>query len=103
LEKINIRTPWDDRADNRRPFGFRDSLNWKTGEVSGNYLSLDQGMLFLALANTLHDGIVWKAVAQDPTVRRGVEAISDFAGDPASPAEYRRRDAEPFLLPPAGR
>ncbi|HMX42698.1 MAG TPA: hypothetical protein PKB12_03180, partial [Elusimicrobiota bacterium] len=67
------------------------------------YLSLDQGMLFLALANTLHDGIVWKAVAQDPTVRRGVEAISDFAGDPASPAEYRRRDAEPFLLPPAGR
>lgn len=103
LEKMGVRAPWDGGADGRRPFGFRDSLNWKTGEVSGNYLGLDQGMLFLALANTLHDGIVWKAVAQDPTVRRGVEAISDFAGDPASPAEYRRRDAEPFLLPPAGR
>ena len=60
-------------------------------------------MLFLSLANALHDGIVWKAVALEPTVRRGVEAIPDFTGDPASPAEYRRRDAEPLLPPPTGR
>lgn len=103
LEKMGARAPWEDETGRRRAFGFRDSLNWKTGEVSTNYLSLDQGMLFLSLANALHDGIVWKAVAQEPTVQRGVEAIPDFTGDPASPAEYRRRDAEPFLPPPAGR
>jgi hypothetical protein len=32
--------------------------------------ALDQAMMFLSLANVLHDGVLWKAVAADPHIQR---------------------------------
>ena len=57
-------------------FGFRDAVNWKTGEVTKSYLTLDQAMAFLSLANLLYDGVVWKTFAEDPTVRQGLETLA---------------------------
>ncbi len=57
-------------------FGFRDSINWKTGELTRNYLTLNQAMAFLSMANLLYDGIVWKTFAEDATVKQGLEAES---------------------------
>jgi hypothetical protein len=37
-------------------YGFHDSLDVNTGEVAKLYLTLDQGMIFLALHNYLKDG-----------------------------------------------
>jgi len=42
-------------------FGFTDAYDVVTQEKSAHYLSLDQGMLFLSLANYLHDQIVRRA------------------------------------------
>jgi hypothetical protein len=68
-------------------------MNWQTGLVSGGYLSLNQGMLFLSLANFLHDGVVWKAVAADPVVKRGLATLPEYAErDPKAKKIYDRRD-----------
>jgi hypothetical protein len=75
-------------------FGFRDSLNWRTGKVSDHYLCLDQGMMFLSLANVLHDGILWKAVAVDHHVQRALREIPDYATpDDAFLPLYVERDS----------
>lgn len=56
-------------------FGFRDSVNWRTEELSRNYLTVNQAMAFLSLANLLYDGIVWQTFAEDPTVKQGLETL----------------------------
>lgn len=62
-------------------FGFRDGVNWKSGAVSKNYLTPSQGMGFLALANVVHQGIVWKAFAEDAAVRKGLTVLKDASLD----------------------
>lgn len=39
-------------------YGYYDTLNLTTNEVAETYLSLDQGMIMLSIANYLHDGII---------------------------------------------
>ena len=56
-------------------FGFRDAINWKTKSVSKNYLTVNQAMGFLSLANLLYDGIVWKSFQENPLIERGFEII----------------------------
>lgn len=66
--KLYTETPSD--------FGFRDAIAWKTGAVEKHYLTPSQGMGFLALANVLHDQIVWKSFAKDPAVAKGMAVIT---------------------------
>lgn len=40
------------------PYGFYDTVNVTTGEVTEAYLALDQGMIMLSIANYLHDGLI---------------------------------------------
>lgn len=68
LEKLGARQSIKDSSEG---YGFRDSLNWKSGAVARNSLTLSQGMVFLALANLLYDGIVWKSFGEDPVVKQG--------------------------------
>jgi len=56
-------------------FGFRDSFNWKTGEPVNVYLTPSHGMAFLALANILHDGVVWVSFQEDPVVEKGLDLL----------------------------
>jgi len=51
-------------------YGFYDAVNPETGEVAYKYLALDQGMMFIALANHLADGSVQKRFAADPIAQR---------------------------------
>lgn len=54
---------------------------------------LDQTMLFLSLANYLHDGVVWRHFAVDPLVRAGLEKLPEYAKKDASALKiYTRRD-----------
>ena len=62
LESLGVRSP--DR-------GFYDSLNWKTGAKSKQFLVLDQGMLFLSLANYLEEDVVRKWFQVNPVVTKG--------------------------------
>lgn len=62
-------------------YGFRDSVNWENGQTAEHYLTVNQGMGFLALANLLYDGIVWKSFGEDPTVKKGIELLN-FSDEP---------------------
>lgn len=69
LEKLGVRTPKD---------GFLDSVNVKTGEKSKQFLMLDQGMLFLSLANYLQKDWVRKQFQAHPIVQKGRRLIAEF-------------------------
>jgi hypothetical protein len=47
-------------------YGLYDSVDVKTGEVATVYLTLDQTMLFVALANHLRGGTVQRLFMSDP-------------------------------------
>ncbi len=63
------------KAQRQGGFGFRDSVNWKTGNVAADYLTPSQAMGFLALANVLYDGVVWSTFGQDPVVQKGLSLL----------------------------
>ena len=77
LEALGLRKPC---MVNGKPeqYGFRDGVNWVTGEVTDKYLFLDQGMLFLALVNFSEDGLLSKTFGGDPMVVRGKAAIPEY-------------------------
>lgn len=60
-------------------FGFRDSINWTSGEFSGKFLTLDQAMVFLSIANYLN-GTVWHLFMEDSISKKGVSLIEDYQG-----------------------
>ncbi|QHE51501.1 DUF3131 domain-containing protein [Pontibacillus sp. HMF3514] len=46
------------RFDTYDKYGFLDSVNVETGEVTQAYLALDQGMIMVSIANYLKDGVI---------------------------------------------
>ena len=61
-------------------YGFYDAVDPRTGRVAYKYLTLDQSMIFLALANHLADHAVQKRFASDPIIERVLPllAAEDF-------------------------
>ncbi|HEX2486146.1 MAG TPA: glucoamylase family protein [Myxococcota bacterium] len=61
-------------------FGFYDAADPRTGRVAPIYLTLDQTMTFIAIANHLRDGVMQKLFAADPIARRALPllAAEDF-------------------------
>lgn len=57
FEALGARRPVTDGAQST-DFGFRSSVNWRTGQVSTVYLVLDQAMAFLTLANSATGGTI---------------------------------------------
>jgi len=56
-------------------FGFYDGVDPMTGRVAHVYLSLDQGMTFLAVANALAGGRLRERFASDPVVAAVLELL----------------------------
>ena len=78
LEEMGARDPI--LIDGRNySFGFRDAINWKSGKVSGKYLTLDQAMIFLSIANYLNS-TVWRLFMGDSVSKKGVSLIEDYRG-----------------------
>ncbi|MDD5217611.1 MAG: glucoamylase family protein [Candidatus Omnitrophica bacterium] len=57
-------------------YGFYDAVTVKTGKVARKYLSLDQGMLFVALNNYLNNGIIRERFHSDPVMKKGDKLLS---------------------------
>jgi hypothetical protein len=75
-------------------WGLRDAYNMVSDQWDERYLSLDQGMLFLALANYLHDGMVRTIYAADPLVQNGLKKLQPFIKhDAALLQTWKERDA----------
>jgi len=61
------------------------------------YLSLEQGMMFVGLANFLHDDIAKKLFTRDPVVKKGLELSEPYLRrDPKLLELWATRDAEPI-------
>ncbi len=71
-------------------WGFRDSVNVDTGEVSDFYLSLDQGIVMAAIGNALADDVLRDAFATKEfrKVLRPVIGMERFNAGPRSAADY---------------
>ncbi|MDD4879361.1 MAG: CIA30 family protein, partial [Candidatus Omnitrophica bacterium] len=97
LEKYGLRQEFD-LLNAKYPFGFRDSVDIDTGQTYKGYVTaLDQGMLFLSLANYLEDGIAWRLFEQDTTVKKGKRLLARyFSPNPAYINLYKKRDVEPL-------
>jgi hypothetical protein len=72
----NLRT-LAERYDLYGDFGFYDAVDPRTGDVARDWVSLDQGMIFIALANHLADGCIQKLFAADPIVQAALPVIAD--------------------------
>ncbi|MBP6944116.1 MAG: hypothetical protein KBB79_04450 [Candidatus Omnitrophica bacterium] len=83
-------------SDRELDLGFRDAVDIDTGNLYEGYVcALDQGMLFLSLANYLDDGIVWRTFEKDPIVIKGRQLLSDyFSPRPEFSALYKKRDSD---------
>ncbi len=69
-------------------YGFRDSVNVVSGEVDDSYLVLDQGMLFLSLANYLN-GTIWRYFNSDSIAKNAKQLISDYQISDEAKQSYR--------------
>ncbi len=58
-------------------YGFYDAVDPVSGSVAYKYLALDQGMLFVALANYLGDGCVQKRFMADPIAQRALPMLAE--------------------------
>lgn len=58
-------------------FGFYDAFNPETGLVTRKYLSLDQGMLFVALSNYLTGGSIRKRFHADPINEKALPLLTE--------------------------
>lgn len=50
--------------------GVLRAFDRKAGQVAYNYLTLDQSMILIALANYLRDGTIQQHFAADPIIQR---------------------------------
>lgn len=57
-------------------YGFYDAVTPATGLVARKYLSLDQGMIFVALNNYLNDGAIRKRFHADPVMKSAEELLT---------------------------
>jgi hypothetical protein len=58
-------------------YGFYDAVDPVSGQVAYKYLVLDQGMLFVGLANHLGDGCVQKHFMSDPIAKKALPIIQE--------------------------
>ena len=65
------------RYDAYGEFGLYDAIDPATGNVAHAYLSLDQAMSFVAIANYLKDGCVQKRFAADPIASAVLPMLGD--------------------------
>lgn len=74
LERLGAR-PGTGPSMDYVPMGFRDSVRWESGDIARHYLTPNQAMGFLAIANVLFDGIVWESFAEAPTIERKLKVL----------------------------
>jgi hypothetical protein len=96
LDKMGLRQPLPAGGN----YGFRDSVDLKTGKVDDRYLSLDQAMLFLSITNYLENQMVRKHFANDPLVQKGFKLLGNrLAQDANLLNKWQQRDSsEPKRL-----
>lgn len=101
MEKLGLRKPVTTHAGKIIDFGFRDSIDVDTLTSPSMLLcGLDQNIVFLSLANYLHDGVVWRYFMRSPQARHALEVIRDYRNPRMENlALYKKRDLAGPKLP----
>ncbi len=82
-------------------WGLRGCYDMRKDKWGDLYLQLEQGMMFLALANYLHDGIVRNIFESDPLIAKGLELSKPYIKhDPKWLKRWEERDAQPIIQTP---
>lgn len=89
LDAKGVRPMYDDGGGNEYDFGFTDSYDTSTKQASSRYLILDQAMLFLSLANYLHDNVVRENFALDTTGDKVNTVIEELAFTPLNIEDWK--------------
>lgn len=58
-------------------YGFYDSISFPGEKVNTQYLALDQGMIFIALANYLKQGVIQKYFQKDPIAQKAKDLLEE--------------------------
>jgi hypothetical protein len=58
-------------------YGFYDAVEPASGKVGYRYLTLDQAMLFIALANHVADGVIQRHFASDPIAAHALPMLAE--------------------------
>jgi hypothetical protein len=66
-----------ERYDLYGDYGFYDAVDPASGQVAPVYLSLDQAMTLIALANHLRPHVIQELFASDPSVQRALAIIAE--------------------------
>ncbi len=83
-------------------WGLRGCYDVEMDVWGEKFLQLEQGMMFLALANFLHDGIVRDIFTSDSLIARGLELSEPYIQhDPDLLRRWEERDATPLEKGPA--
>ena len=84
-----------------KKWGLRGCYDMERNVWGKNYLQLEQGMLFLALANFLHDNIVREMFVRDPLIRKGLRlSQAHIKHHPELLKRWAKRDAVPIVPTP---
>jgi hypothetical protein len=65
------------RYDVYGEYGFYDAVDPASGEVAHVYLTLDQAMILIALANHLEDGVIQRRFVADPIAQAALPLLRD--------------------------
>jgi len=73
-------------------YGFYDAVNSETGLVARKYLSLDQGMIFVAINNYINNGAIRNRFHADPVMQKAERVLTEEkffepAADARKPAD----------------
>lgn len=80
-----------------KKWGLRGCYDMQRNYWGKNYLQLEQGMLFIALANFLHDNIVRQWVVNDPLIKKGLRLSEpSIKHRPELLERWEKRDAMPI-------
>jgi hypothetical protein len=58
-------------------YGFYDAVNSETGLVARKYLSLDQGMIFVAINNYINNGAIRSRFHGDPVMQKAERVLTE--------------------------
>ncbi|MFC2092208.1 glucoamylase family protein [Elusimicrobiota bacterium] len=90
FEEMGLRKPLKEGG---LRYGFRDSVDLRSGMTDNRYLCLDQAMLFLSIINYVTSGMVREYFRKDPLVSNGYKLLGDrLKNDPSLIGQWRARD-----------
>jgi hypothetical protein len=95
MEDFGVREPVMPDGVHPRKFGFRASYDVDLHKCPARVIAgLDQPMIFMALANYLYDGVVWKLFSSNELVAGGISKIKEYSKPKTKYlAVYQKRDA----------